>query len=105
MLAISGDTVDCEGVGELAQQANLLVQCCYLAETEVKTSDQRILSDQVLAFATQAATIAKVSQVGRMVLTHLSPKSTEMLEEVLKEARTGHEIDMILGEDLMALDV
>jgi len=105
VLAISGDTVDCAGVRELARTANLLVQCCYLAEAEIDSADKRVLSDQVLASATQAGVIAKAAKVDRMVLTHLSPKSEAMLQTVLAEARDGHNIEVILGKDLMSIDI
>ena len=105
VLAISGDTIDCAGVRELAQGADLLVQCCYLAEAEIDSHDKRVLSDQVLASATQAGAIAQAGGVKRMVLTHLSPKSDAMLLAVLEEARAGHDIEVVLGEDLMALEV
>lgn len=105
VLAISGDTVDCAGVRALALGADLLVQCCYLAEVEIDTTDKRILSDQVLASATQAGTIAQAAEVKRMVLTHLSPMSDAILEVVLSEARFGHNIEVVLGADLMVLDI
>jgi ribonuclease Z len=38
VVAISGDTVDCAGLRRLAQGADVLVQCCYLAEAEITSS-------------------------------------------------------------------
>lgn len=105
VLAISGDTVDCDGVRALAKDADLLLQCCYLAEAETDTADKRVLSDHVLASATQANRIAVASNVKKMVLTHLAPKSEAMLEAVLLEASAGLKGETIVGADLMSFDI
>lgn len=105
VLAISGDTIDCDGVRMLASGADLLVQCCYLAEAEIDTADKRVLSDQVLASATQANRIAKVANVGKMVLTHLAPKSDAMLAAVLAEAEEDLAGEVVVGADLMSFDI
>lgn len=104
-LTISGDTIDCDGVRELAAGADLLLQCCYLAEAEIDSSDKRLLSDVVLASATQASRIASAARVGKMVLTHLAPKSEAMLQAVLNEARDGFGGEVVIGEDLMVFEV
>lgn len=105
VLAFSGDAIDCEGVRTLAKHADLLVQCCYLAEAEVTTPNKRILSDLVLGSAAQANRVARAAGVKRMVLTHLAPKSDEMLEAVLAEAKAGLEAEVLIGADLMQLAV
>ena len=105
VLAISGDTVDCDGVRTLAENADLLLQCCYLAEAEIDTADKRVLSDQVLASATQANRIAKAANVKKMVLTHLAPKSEAMLSAVLAEAKEGLKGETIIGADMMSFDI
>jgi len=105
VLAISGDTVDCDGVRALAKDADLLLQCCYLAEAEIDTADKRVLSDHVLASSTQANRIAKSANVKKMVLTHLAPKSDQMLAAVLAEAEEGLEGETIVGADLMSIDI
>jgi ribonuclease Z len=38
-IAISGDSVACEGLDRLAQDADVLLQCCYLARAEITTPD------------------------------------------------------------------
>ena len=35
VIAFSGDTVDCPGLRRLAANADILVQCCYLARSEI----------------------------------------------------------------------
>lgn len=105
VLAFSGDTVDCAGVRALAAGADLLVQCCYLPEAAVDTAERRLLVDQVLASATQAGAIAAAAGVRRMVLTHIAPRADTMREAMLAEAQAGHGAPVLLGEDLMALDI
>lgn len=105
VLAISGDTIDCAGVRALATGADLLVQCCYLPEAAVDTAERRLTVDKVIASATQAGAIAAAAGVRRMVLTHIAPPGDGFHTEILSEARTGHEAEVLLAEDLMALDV
>lgn len=105
VLAISGDTVDCAGVRALAAQADVLVQCCYMAEAAADTADKRLLVEHVLASASQAGAIARAAQVKRMVLTHLTPQSAEDLQAVLAEAQAGVAGEVLMGADLMVLDV
>ncbi|MDQ7071778.1 MAG: MBL fold metallo-hydrolase [Rhodobacterales bacterium] len=105
ILGISGDTVDCAGARALAEGADLLVQCCYLAEAAVDSKDLRILVDHVLASAKQAGEIAQAAGAKRMVLTHLAPQDAAALQVVLNEARDGYDGEVILGADLMAFDL
>jgi len=105
VLAISGDTVDCDGVRALATGADLLVQCCYLAEAEIDTLDKRVLSDHVLASATQANRIAKAAHAKKMILTHLAPKNDAMLAAVLAEAEDGLVGQVVVGADMMSFDI
>ncbi len=105
VLAISGDTIDCAGVRRLAKDADLLLQCCYLAEAEIDNNDKRVLSDLVLGSATQANRIARAAGVKKMVLTHLAPKSDAMLRAVVSEATGDGTSEVVLGADLMSFDV
>ncbi|PHQ95391.1 MAG: metal-dependent hydrolase [Marinosulfonomonas sp.] len=105
VLTISGDTIDCDGVRALAAGADLLLQCCYLAEAEIDGREKRLLSDVVLASAKQASRIARAAGVGKMVLTHLAPKSDAMLQAALEEACDGFTGEVVLGADLMVIDV
>jgi len=105
VLAISGDTIDCDGVRALAERADLLVQCCYMGAATIDTADRRLLARHVLASAAQAGAIARAAKVGRMVLTHLAPQSDGALAGVLEEARAGVAGEVVLGADLMGLEV
>jgi ribonuclease Z len=103
--AISGDAIDCSGVRALAQDADVLLQCCYLGEGEITNSIKRLLSDHVLGSAKQANQIARETNVKKMILTHLAPKSEQMLDAVLAEAQAGYLGKVVLGEDLLSIEI
>lgn len=105
ILTISGDTIDCPGVRDLAADADVLVQCCYLPEAAVDTHEKRILVDQVLASSTQAAAIASAAKVKRMVLTHIAAGGDEKENEMFEEASHEHNAEVIIGRDLMEINV
>ena len=105
ILAISGDTVDCEGVRALAHKADTLLQCCYLPESGVDNDEMRVIVDMVLASATQANTIARASGAERMILTHLSPRADDLLPELLAEAVVNYPGEVIIGQDLMTVEI
>ena len=104
-IVVSGDTIDCAGVRDLAQDADVLVQCCYLPEAAVDSAERRVLVNLVLASATQAAAIAAAASVKRMVLTHMAPDCDVMPEAVIEEASLGHDADVIFGEDLLEVEI
>lgn len=75
VFTVSGDAVECAGLDALAFHADLLLQCCYLAEAEIDTPDREILSKYVLGSAAQAGRTAARAAVKTLVLTHLAPKA------------------------------
>ena len=105
ILAISGDCVECAGLDALARGADLLLQCCYLAEAEIDTHDREVLSKYVLGSAGQAGRTAARAAVKTLVLTHLAPKSAAMLAEVEADARKYFTGEVIVGADLMTIEV
>jgi ribonuclease Z len=103
--AISGDTVGCEGLNRLSQHADILVQCCYLAEDEIKTPDDERQARFIIASSAQAGKIAAQNQVGKLVLTHIRPKSEELMASLVRDARRFYSGEVILGEDLMVIEI
>jgi len=62
-VAISGDAVPCEGLTQLARNADVLVQCCYLSEAEIDSDAARFLSERILGGAPQVVeTLLKSKQ-------------------------------------------
>lgn len=105
VLAISGDTIDCDGVRALSQGADVLLQCCYLPEAAVDDDEKRLLVDLVLGSAVQANSIARASCVARMILTHLAPRADAMISELVREAAENFPGVVTVGEDLMQIEV
>ena len=93
-VAISGDTAVCDGVAELAADADLLVH-------EAVRSDRA--SPQLLAWNTSAHSVGELARsVGlpRLVLSHLlpAPQSADDEAAFLSEARAGgYEGDIVSG--------
>lgn len=104
-LAISGDTVTCDGLDRLARGADCLIQCCYLAEAEITDPALERLSKHVIASSGQAGKIAARNQVKRLVLTHIRPKSEAMMRSLVEDVRNAYSGEVLLGEDLMAIDI
>lgn len=104
-VAISGDTVACAGLDRLAHGADCLVQCCYLAEAEITTPASVRLSTHIIASAGQAGRIAAHNQVKKLVLTHIRPKSDALLQSLLEDVRHSYQGEVVLGADLMVIDL
>ena len=105
VIALSGDTVACVGLDRLAQAADCLIQCCYLAEAEITTPGLERLATHVIASARQAGQIAAHNQVKQLVLTHIRPKSEAMMQSLIEDVRGSYGGELLLGEDLMVINV
>jgi ribonuclease Z len=103
VVAISGDTVACVGVDWLAREADLLIQCCYLAEQEVNSPAQELLARDLIATAAQAGQIAARAQARKLVLTHFEQKSVELLQAMVADTRRHYAGEIALAEDLMII--
>jgi len=104
VLAISGDAVSCAGLDTLARDADVLVQCCYLAEAEITTAAFRQLADHVIACSGEVGKIAARNHVKRLVLTHVRPKSDEMMQALLDDVRRDFG-EVVVGRELMVLEI
>jgi ribonuclease Z len=104
-VAISGDAVSDEGLLGLALGADVLVTCAYLSEDEITTDADRFLTEQILAGAPQAAEIAAAAGVQRLVLTHIREKSAEAVAAMRDQVAATFEGEVIIGEDLLAIEV
>ena len=104
-VAISGDTVACAGLDRLAHGADVLIQCCYLAEAEITNPAFAHLAKHVIASSGQVGKIAARNKVKRLVLTHIRPKSEAMMRSLVEDVRKEYSGELYLGEDLMVIDV
>jgi ribonuclease BN (tRNA processing enzyme) len=105
VIAISGDTVACEGLDRLAHNADILIQCCYLAEEEITTPVFERLARDVIASSGQVGPIATRNHVKKLVLTHIRPKSPAMMRSLIEDVRKDFRGEVVLGEDLMVVEV
>lgn len=105
IIAISGDTVACEGLDHLAQDADVLIQCCYLAEDEITTPASERQARYVIASSGQVGKIATHAKVKKLVLTHIRPKPEAMMRSLIEDVRKDYSGEVVLGEDLMVIDI
>jgi ribonuclease Z len=101
VIAISGDTVDCGGLQRLAQGADVLVQCCYLAAAEIDSEHYRRLARHTLACGDTVGKIAARAGVKTLVVTHHRPRpDTAMLDQLRTEIAADFRGRIVIGEDL-----
>jgi ribonuclease Z len=106
VVTVSGDTVPCEGILRLAKDADLLIQCCHVRKSQVDNPALAYLTRAILPSSGQVGEIGTNAGVKRMVLTHLSEsiKSTD-LSEIRADIENDYKGEVILGQDLMSIEV
>ncbi|MEZ0302581.1 MAG: MBL fold metallo-hydrolase [Hyphomicrobiaceae bacterium] len=106
VVAISGDTVDCEGLARLAQNADVLVHCCYMASAEIENEHFRRLAQHTMAVGDTVGKIAARANAKTLVLTHHRPRRDERFLQVLAdEVARDFSGRIVVGEDLTEVDV
>ena len=106
VVAISGDTVDCGGLQRLARDADVLVQCCYLAGAEITSEHFERLSKMTLACGDTVGKIAAAAKVKTLVLTHHRPRADDsMIERLREEVSRDFAGRLIVAEDLTQVEV
>jgi ribonuclease BN (tRNA processing enzyme) len=58
-----------------------------------------------MASSCEVVKIATRTNVKRLVLTHIRPKSEAMLRSMVEDVRKDYHGELVLGEDLMVIDV
>ena len=90
----SGDTDFCEGIIELAQDADvLLLECSFPDDMKVKGH----------LTPTEAGKIASRAEVDKLILTHLYPPCDEV--DILEVCRREFDGEIKLAEDLMRVEI
>jgi ribonuclease Z len=106
IVAISGDTVACDGINRIARGADVLVHCCYMGSAEIENDHFRRLLQYTLAGGDTVGKIAARAQARTLVLTHHRPRTDDrMLERLVEEVAGDFSGRIIVGEDLMEIDV
>ncbi|MEN8040322.1 MAG: MBL fold metallo-hydrolase [Actinomycetota bacterium] len=104
-VAVSGDAVGGLDLESLAAGADALVMCAYLSEDEIRSEDDRFLSDKIIAGAPQAAGIAATARAERLILTHIREKSDEALERMKAQVSEIFPGEVIIGHDLLSIEI
>jgi ribonuclease Z len=106
VLTFSGDTIACDGIDRLAQGADVLVHCCYMGSAEAETEHFRRLLQYTMAGGDTVGKIAAKARVKTLVLTHHRPrKDDSALQRLADEVARDFSGRIVVGEDLMELDV
>ncbi|MFK7800508.1 MAG: MBL fold metallo-hydrolase [Anaerolineae bacterium] len=106
VVTISGDTVYCNGILNLAKDSDLLVQCCHIPKSQANSPIWRYLTESILPSSGDVGRIAAEANVKQMVLTHLSGSITdENRTEIEADVRQDFQGELLLGHDLLRLSV
>ena len=100
VLAISGDTVPCEGLRQLAAGADLLLQCCWLPSRELDSEYLRGVAKHTLACSDVVGKVAAEAGVKRLVLTHTRAVSEESIAAMVEEVGRDYVGSMRIAEDM-----
>ena len=99
-VAFSGDSVACEGLDRLARDADVLVQCCYMARTELTTPYFLRLARETIACADTVGRIARQARVKKLVLTHFRPAAAATIRSIAADVARDYDGPVVLGTDL-----
>ena len=106
VVAISGDTIPCEGIDRLGRDADVLVHCCYMASAEIENEHFRRVAQHTLAAGDTVGKIATRANAKTLVLTHHRPRKDErMLDELANEVARDFSGRIVIGNDLTEIDV
>jgi ribonuclease Z len=106
VVAISGDTIPCEGLDRLARDADVLVHCCYMASAEIENEHFRRVVQFTLAAGNSVGKTAARANAKTLVLTHHRPRKDEsMLERLAEDVARDFPGRLIIGEDLTEIEL
>jgi len=104
-IAVSGDTVACQGIDTLAKNTDALVLCCYLSEKEQGNIESSFIAEHILACSPQVGKIAQKAGTGKLILTHIREKGKEETKNLAQEIKKDFSGQIIIGQDLLVIDV
>ncbi len=82
-----------------------LVHCCFMAEAALTTPYRRLVAEHVIASSGQVGKVAAQAGVKRLILTHFNAMPPEMLAAIAADVARDFAGQIVLGEDLMAIEV
>jgi ribonuclease Z len=104
-VVFSGDCVECDGLQRLARGADVLVQCCYMARAELTTPYFLRLAQETIACADTVGRIAREAGARKLVLTHFRPAPAATIESIAADVARDYAGPIVLGADLMEIEV
>jgi ribonuclease BN (tRNA processing enzyme) len=105
VVAFSGDAVACEGLDRLALDADVLVQCCYMARAELTTPYFARLARETIACADSVGRIARKARVKKLVLTHFRRAPDAVIQSIASDVARDYDGPLVLGSDLLEVTI
>ena len=106
VFSFSGDGVMTDSLIRLARGADLHLQCCYLARSNIARNPHfTALAEHTLACSDTAGKIAARAGVKRLVLSHFRATTPEVLREIEEDVRRDYPGPVALANDLDDFDV
>ncbi|MNN04062.1 ribonuclease Z [compost metagenome] len=90
----------CDELVRTAQDADLHLQCCYMAASRLDSAHMKTVSQYTLACSDTAGKIAERAGVKFLVLTHFKHPTEEELEEIEADVRRDYGGVVALSKDL-----
>jgi ribonuclease Z len=101
VFSFGGDGIMNDALVHIASGADLHLQCCYLAGSELAANEQiRALTRYTLACSDTAGKIAASAGVRRLVLTHFRGTTPALLREIEADVRQDYSGLLALANDL-----
>jgi ribonuclease Z len=100
VVAISGDTIPCEGLLRLAHRADLLLQCCWLPTIELTNDYLKAIAQHTLACSDVVGKVASRAGVKQLVLTHTRAVTPASIAAMIEEAGRDFDGPISVAEDL-----
>jgi ribonuclease BN (tRNA processing enzyme) len=105
VVAISGDTIPCDGLLRLAEGADLLLQCCWLPSRELTSDYLKAVAHHTLACSDVVGKIARQAGVKRLVLTHTRAVTSTSIAAMIEEAGRDFDGPIAVAEDLDEFEI
>ena len=104
-VSFSGDAVMCQGLLDIAKEADALIMCCYYAKEEMKDSDLDLIGRHVLASSDTVGKIASQARVNRLILNHIREKPESLIQNMVNDIREDYSGEVIVGRDLIEITI
>jgi ribonuclease BN (tRNA processing enzyme) len=100
VFSFSGDAVLSDALIRIASDADLHLQCCYMASSEMKSGHFQGVGKYTLACSDTAGKIAMQARVKRLVLTHFRQTTPALIEEMRADIARDYSGPVEFSSDL-----